>query len=766
MMSRFLRSIPVLALLIAMLVAAAWPFAAAAQEGEVAAAQASPETAQETATGILQVIAVTCEAAEGVDSVAIYLGEEFAPGETCYDGSAGVLVDGVDYGAAAPVLEVELAAAPYAVTDAVSGVSRQADVFAETVTTVWIVTTTVVVPEPEVADEPEPAAVTNLALVVHVCDPDIQTQDALLALGGRYARLGECPVLTLPGEYAPDGTVTAGQEWFDVAIQNADGFSASIANAVFQPDAVCESSTGVALNSIPWDDACFSTSRYAVEVPMTGLGISLTAVPALHRFGYAEAGDDSYAGAVGAGDPSSGYFEVDASAGAADPIVAHVYLLAPPRVTIVQHLCGPDVASAEVLEALGGFVARALACPAVDRSGLDFDVTIADGAGTSHALSNVAPEAWSVCEIELGFDFNGDASDNACLDMPAYRVVNVARGAVELWQTIASAGYAPGGIDFVPGTNDGATFLGFDPAQGLVALDTSGDGDVVVHLYAIPVAQEEEPEEEPEGPAETPTPVPTATATPPQEPSGAGTLQVVALYCLGNRNQTTLTALAPGQQATEAVIGGSCFGGDASMRVSLADGSPHSAFRLGSDGQEWVEDLPVTGDSGPLHTLSDQVSGQSASFAIASDAVTRVILRVEAALSTGQPADSTGESSGNGNAPGNGDDPGGQAVDPLDLLNNLVTDVLVTDDLTGIPDGGTMTEGSYDANAFVVDLLAGLDAEEVAGVTVDGMPVVGAGDRSPERLPGVAILLVAAAALLIGLLSRSFRRASDGLQSD
>ena len=187
---------------------------------------------------------------------------------------------------------------------------------------------------------------------------------------------------------------------------------------------------------------------------------------------------------------------------------------------------------------------------------------------------------------ELGFDFNGDPNDNACLEMPAYRLEGVTRGAVEIWQTFGSPDHAFGGLDFVPGSDDGATFLGSDPASAMVSLDSSGDGDVTVHLYAIPASN---------APAATVTPIPTVaappTATPtPVDPSvSTGSVQIAALYCIGSRTATTLTALPPSQTATAAEMGGNCFGGDGQVQITLASGEVQPSFRLGRQGMQWVD---------------------------------------------------------------------------------------------------------------------------------------------------------------------------------
>jgi hypothetical protein len=732
------------------------------QDGEVAASQASPETGNDppdepAATGVLRVVALDCTLAEGEGYLALLLESEFVPDASCVESVAAVYVDGVDYGPAAPALELTLDVGVHTVVELSTGTSREIDVFADTVSTMWVVNFAVV----EVAEEAVTDTVT-LSLIVHACEPAVISADSLLALGGRYDRLSKCPVLTLPGEYAPEGSVTAGQDWFDFAIQDANGFAASMADAVFMPDLVCESGLGLQLSPSPLDDACYSTSRYDVAVPATSLTVGTTAMPALHRFGYAETGDPAIESAAYVLDSTAGTFAVEAGSGYGDPLTVHVYLLAPPELTVVQHLCGADITTADQLSALGGFVPRALACPAVTRAvdggGLDFDATVADGAAVSHPLGGGEIVTWSACEFELGFDYNGDPNDNACLEMPAYRLTNVARGAVEIWQTFGTADTTFGGVDFVPGTDDAATLVGSDAASAMVALNTSSDGDVVVHLYALAVpAVEEEPE-----PSVTPVPTATATQVPPEVTTGS--VQVAALYCLGAQTATTLTALDPGQPATASELGGDCFGGDGQVQITLASGEVQPAFRLGRTGLKWIDGLPVSDGDGGSHLLTDQVSGQSVPFDIEPGLVTRVILRIEVAFGTdSDPGPSTTGTDGGPTSTGSESSNGaGTSTDPLDLLANLVTDVLVTDELSGIPDAGTSYEGSYDANSFVVDLLGGLETDELASVKASGIPVVGVRNDEVDRSVAILALGIGGALLLMlgGLWAR--RRPSTG----
>ncbi|MEZ4498759.1 MAG: hypothetical protein R2839_01575 [Thermomicrobiales bacterium] len=682
---------------------------ARAQDGEgAAAAEGSPETA--TAVGWLQVVAVTCEVTEGANSVSIALAAEFVPDASCYDGWSAIWIDDIDYGAAAPVLEIELAAGAHTLTDPASGVSRVVDLPADVLTVVYLVTTTVIPDETPaaVADE-APIETTALSVVTHICDPAIQDVDALLALGDRSARLATCPVLTLPEMYAPENSVTAGQAWFDLTIADGADFSAALSGGTFVPTAVCESELGVQLSSNPYDDACFSTSGITVEVPRSGLTLTMTDLPELHRFGFAESGDD--VAQVWVIDPNAGIAGADLSASGESAIV-HVYLFAPPRLTIVQHVCGVEVTSPDALQQMSGFLERVTICPAVTRDALSLDATIADGWGATHYLSSSVPHMQSFCEADLGFDIDGVSNNNACLDMAAYAIENVARGAVEIYPVLPE-GFALAGFDFTPGTNDASTFLSADLTTPVVALDTSLDGNVTVHLYAMAAAAQSSPTAtstptstatvvmpsatatvaQPSAtatqtvPTMTPTTASTATATatpPVTNTGGTGTLQIIALYCLGSKNSTTLTALAPGQMAGQTLLGGQCFAGDARVQLTMAGENPAAPIQLGRDGVAWVERIRTTGND--RHAIADLVSGRAATFAIERDTVTRVVLRIEAAL--GSTTLGTASESGR---PG-----GGTGVNPSDLIGLPGTDVLVTDELNYF-DAGEAMAGSYDS---------------------------------------------------------------------
>jgi hypothetical protein len=222
---------------------------------------------------------------------------------------------------------------------------------------------------------------------------------------------------------------------------------------------------------------------------------------------------------------------------------------------------------------------------------------------------------------------------------------------------------------------------------------------------------------------------PTAT-----EPTGStdenGTLTVVALYCLTSSG-TSIVALAPGASASASDLGGSsCFAGDASIQITYADGGSLPAFKLGRDGVESIQNIPAT--SGTLHTLSEQLTGQSATFAIDPGTVTRVIVKFGAGTSM---VDEGVSSSAGG--------PGGTG-------GTGSTDGLVTDELIG--DEGALFGSSFSGISYTSLVVEDVDAQAVSSVTdAKSLPGVGVwpGASAQQILAMLAALSVLLAALAL-----------------
>ncbi len=757
-----------------------------AQGDETTSEEGTPPPDQESpATGWLQLSAVSCNAGGDPGTASILLTTEYVPQGECLDGNAALLVDGVDYGPVAPYLELQLDSGVHNLYDPITGASRDVEVAADSAVQIVIVAFVAPTAEPTAEPTVEAAAeavTSGLTIVAHSCEPAVQSVDQLWGLGGLTDRLNACPAMTLPGYSSPGGTVNGGEQYFDFSLTPATGEPQSLTgNGALVSDAFCESTVG-ALDNDPTNDRCVSNSGFSFQLPEGPVTVSLTTVPDLMRYVAAETGSDVDAGIVTSSDPAAWYLGLDTSLRGTDTPVVHLFYLNPPRVNVVMHLCGSDVSSTDDLNALGSLAAQVLTCPAVARTteggSADFGVTVADGTWGARGLDSATFDPTVICESDLG-DWNGNAGDNACVDGPTYRFDQTAQGYVTVTQDYAPSGYAFGGAN----SADAGAITGIDGSTGLVTLDTSFDGDVTVHLFAIPQAPKQTSTPLPTATAtatKTRTPVPpsatptrTATATQPAasstptrtstvpattgtatvtpivpsatatatEPTGSttgnGTLTVVALYCLTSSG-TSVVALAPGASASASDLGGSsCFAGDASILITFANGESLPVLKLGRDGVESIQNMPAT--SGTLHTLSEQLTGQSTTFAIAPGTVTRVIVKYGA----GTAMVNEGVTSSSG-VPG-----GAVGSSTTGSAGGLVTDELVGDE-------GALYGSSFAGVSFTSLVVEDVDAQAVTSVKdAKSLPGVGV-------WPGVSmhqyLALLAALSVLLAALALTARR--------
>ncbi len=543
---------------------------------------------------------------------------------------------------------------------------------------------------------------------------------------------------------------------------------------MFVPDAICESVVGP-LDNDPTNDRCVSTSGFSFQLPEGPITLTQTLILDTMRYVAAETGSDADAGLITGSDPGAGYLGLDTSLRGTDRPVVHLYYLNPPRVNVLVHLCGPDIASPDDLAALGSLAAQLLTCPAVARAAeggpVDFGVTVTDNNWGPRGLDAALFDPTVICEADLG-DWNGDGSDNACVDAPTYRFDQTAMGYVTVAHDFLPAGYVfAGGASDDPGV-----ISGIDLASGVVTLDTSYDGDVTIHLFDMPASPPATetptatPTKSPVPPTATRTPTrtpappsPTATATSPAAtrtptsmattmtpsatvPSGTGTLIVAAFYCLSGSG-ATVVALPPGTQASAADMGGAgCFSGDASISLTLADGSTISLLKLGRDGVESIQNIPVT--SGGSHTISEGLTGKSAGFEIAAGTITRVIIRYGAGTAmVDEGVAPTGGATGAGSGTSGG--------------STSSTGGLVTDELIGDA-GVSSSEGSYAGISFTSLVIENVDAQAVSSVKdAKSLPAVGVVPINPMQqyvaLAGVLTLVLASVAFAA---RRSARRVS------
>lgn len=775
-----------LVVLFGVLLAGGFTMPALAQDGE----GTPPPEEQVPASGWLQISAVRCIGGGEPGVVSILLAAEYTPPGACIDGYQALLIDGIDYGPVAPYLELQLGAGFHNLYDPSTGVSRDVEVVADGATQVVVVAFAAAEPTAEPTVEPAVETVTGgLTIVAHSCKPDIQYVDQLWALGGLTERLNACPAMTLPGYPSPGGTVNGGEQYFDFTLTPAAGDVQSLTgNGSFVSDAFCESSVG-ALDNDPTNDRCVSTSGFSFQLPEGAITLQQTAVPDLMRYVAAETGNDADAGVITASDPSSWYLGLDTSLRGTEHPVVHLYYLNPPRLNVVMHLCGSEIGSSDDLYALGSLAAQVLSCPAVARAvdggSADFEVAVSDGNWGTRDLYGALLDWTATCESDIG-DWNGNGGDNACVDAPTYRFDQTALGYVAVSLSYAPIGYEFGGAS----SEDGDVITVIEPSTGTVSLDTSYDGDVTVHIFSIHQAQVATATAT-TAPTQTATPTRTHTVVPPSAtatrtatspaasstptrtatpvatsgpatstatlvpPSatatestgsntGSGTLTVVALYCLTSSG-TSVVALAPGAAATGADLGGSsCFAGDASVQITYASGESVPAFKLGRDGVESIQNIPAT--AGASHTLTEQLTGQSAAFTIEPNSVTRVIVKYGAG--TSMVDEGVNSSSGGTNGSGGGTaGTGGTGA----------TDGLVTDEIIG--DEGGFFGSSYAGVSYTSLVVEDVDAQAVASVT-DAKSLPGVGVWPGASMRHYLAMLMALGVILTALAVTARRSAS------
>jgi hypothetical protein len=766
-----LKTLVALAVALTLVSGAMLPVSAQGDETTLDEGTPPPDQGSEPQYGLLQISAVSCTEGDA-GTVSILLAEEYVPPGDCVDGSSALLIDGVDYGAVAPYLEIQIDAGAHTLSDPNSGVSRDVDVFADSATSVVIVTLSPAAePTAETPVEPAEAATSGLTIVAHSCKPDVQSVDQLYALGSLTDRLNACPAFTLPGYPSPDGTANGGEQSFDFTLTPATGDPQTLAgNGSFVSDAFCESAVG-SLDNDPTNDRCVSNAGFGFELPEGAITLTQTVAPDTMRYVAAETGSDADSGIITGSDPGSGYLEIDTSLRGTDQPVIHLFYLNPPRVNVVVHLCGSDVASSDDLAALGSLAAQLLTCPATARTteggAADFGVTVTDNTWGARGLDAATFDPTVICESDIG-DWDGDGGNNACVDAPTYRFDQTAQGYVTVTQDYAPDGYTFAGAN----SDDGGAIASVDP-NGVVALDTSYDGDVTVHVFdvlaapeatatststptatktAVPPTPTKSPTRTPTVPAATrtataPGATKTATVAPPTatEPTGSttgtGTVTIAALYCLSGSG-TTIVALAPGEQASADDLGGSsCFAGDATIQLSLSDGTALSGLKLGRDGVESIQNIPVT--TAGRHTITEGLTGQSASVEVATGTVTRVIIRYGAGTSMVD----EGVAAAGGGPGGTGDTTGGS-----DPLGGLVTDELVGDA------GVSSSAASYDGISFTSLVVDDVDAQKVSSVKdAKSLPGVGVFPMKPVHQ---YLTLAAALALLLASVAFTARRSA------
>lgn len=623
------------------------------------------------AEGTLNFLVYVCtNGPEGV-SGGVFADGAFAPDENCTgDGSAAVTIDDGDGFEAATGTQVTLDAGVHLVSFPAVGSAAEIEIFADAIVNVNVVIYAV-----------EQAGTTptgDVAIMKHICPANIQTQEDFDAIGDFAAKLKACPVITLPGDAGPDGSINGNDELnplsFDFQIDYddpVDGLvSKTIDAAAFQAAQTCESDLGVDLNGNPGDDLCFDTSHYVFSGVVQGfVTVSEITPPEGYLFGALEFSPDSGEDvALINVTPEDAYIELDTTDLAT--VTLHVYNFAKPaenRVSIVKHLCPESISSQEELDATGDFVAKLQACPAVARqndNGPDgaissgnrnFTFTVEDADGFEQTITDATFVPDQVCEDELGVDLDGDAGTNTCLDVSRYQFDFVQQGAgVLVTESKTPKDYVYGAVYTDPDSNDDLAFVDATD-DGVIELDTTDDGDVLLHVFNFYSPATPTPTATAtKAPTKTPTPRPTKTATPrptktptprptvaptktatqvptvaptqtPSEP--VGSVQIIKLFCVGDAEETLIQALAPGQAESDADLGdGSCESGDADFEIDLFGVEPMDFFNVGDDGRHVIENIPVTDSSTGPHLIIELFSEAVAEFDVEQNTLTTIVV--------------------------------------------------------------------------------------------------------------------------------------------
>lgn len=171
----------------------------------------------------------------------------------------------------------------------------------------------------------------RLTIVKHACAAGIANADDLAGLGGFDAQIAACPVITLPGDAGPDGSVSGGQVGFDFAVKGTDGAAQTILDATFVPNQLCESDAGIDLTGDGDQDDCLDASGYQYDNVAQGAGVIVReqALPEGYVFGAAQLDPSSSRASISNVDTAKGRVTLDTSSDG--DVTLHVFnVVAPP----------------------------------------------------------------------------------------------------------------------------------------------------------------------------------------------------------------------------------------------------------------------------------------------------------------------------------------------------------------------------------------------------------------------------------------------------
>ena len=172
-------------------------------------------------------------------------------------------------------------------------------------------------------------------------------------------------------------------------------------------------------------------------------------------------------------------------------------------VRVVTHLCREGIGLDELTTGLD-WTQRVLNCPALtlpdeyddvpedhttannpDKP-LPYDLTfdyVSESGPATVAVADASFQTGAICEDDFGADLNGVAGLEHCWDLSGYQVEDAAPGTVTITSTDAPEGHAFGIAAIDPGSGDPEPQ--YDTDTGTVQVETSPDGEVVVHLFHV-----------------------------------------------------------------------------------------------------------------------------------------------------------------------------------------------------------------------------------------------------------------------------------------
>jgi hypothetical protein len=647
-------------------------FPVSAQDDPAAAEEATPppdagavpteEPAEEPApaTGTLSVLVYLCTTGGEAGTSAVFPEGAFAPDDNCSAGTAVIAIDGGETTEVSGAADFSLDAGVHTIADANTGATLDVELVADGVTTVTVVTYAAA----EAAEEPSveaQAQATTIRLVKHDCAPSIQTADDFQKLD-QIGKLTTCPVITRPDNAGPDGAIHGDSAAFDFSFDTGDGDPQTLANATFTAAQVCESDLGLDADGDPNVDLCFDASDYAVTVGGGPITITETTPPKKHRFGAVELPDRDDAAALASVDEEAGQFVIDPSqAGSGDgELVVHVYNFSPRRVSVVLHACPDTVTNLDDFTALGDFTAQLQECPTITLDGDDspagavtgghavFDVSVTDAGDVEQTIADATFVPLQVCESDLHVDLDQDASTDLCLDESAYAYDEVAEGTVTVTETALPADRAFGAVEVAPDSGDAAIDPDkVDAANGTVTLDTTGDGEVTLHIFNFVAAQGgdtsgggdnsggenntgggDDGSDTGGGNSGGDTGGDTGDGSDiGGDSGGTGYVDIYQLYCLGSEEATYIEVLDPGQIVDPYSFGDdTCIEDANEFQITEFSQTDLEPFDVGYDGYEELE-LPATTGKNP-HLITETWSGVTEAFAVEEGTVTEIVVLV------------------------------------------------------------------------------------------------------------------------------------------